>query len=170
MYYSKLDIINILKENSPIAVCDGTSISRVFFFENCFLSWLTFNGLIAKVEDNLYKREDFNLSKYKTIAFNTQGEKSTQSSFEKVAKSLSRENLKVIVVGSDKAYFRIKDMAKILKVKLIGFDYYIPMKQYARMLEAVREADTNVSVTMDDVWEEDDDLELMFFDPEKKWD
>jgi hypothetical protein len=172
MDYTQTEALQLLVENSPIAICDGFRIGNVLFFENCFRSWLTSQGIggRATVEDNLYEREDFDLSSYKTIVFNSQGDKSTQSSFEKIVKSFSKDNLKLVIIGSDKSYFRVKDMADKLGIQLIGFDHSIPMGIYTKMLESVQRAQIKVTVTLNDVWEMDEeDLPGLFFNPKLKF-
>lgn len=166
--YSEKEIVELLQINGPIGVCDGMRISSLPYFERLFISWLKFNGLSCGVEGNLYERTGYDLSLYKTIAFNTQGEAKQAGAFDKIIGSFSKENLKVVVVGNEKAYFKVKDLAGKLGIKLIGFDYYIPMIAYSKMQTVFTETGTQPPPNLlDDIWE--NDFEGLLFDPGKKF-
>lgn len=164
MDYTQAEVVKLLIKNDPIVVCDGSSISP--FFEKHFLSWLKFQGIPASIEDKLYEREDFDLSSYKTIAFNTQGDEKLKEPFEKIIKSFSKENLKVVIIGNEKSYFKVKDLAEKLGIILIGFDYYVPMIMHNKMRDAI--SGLGIKVNLSEVWEVDD-LPGLFYDPKQKF-
>lgn len=165
MYYSQPEVAKLLRENGQIAICDGTEIPRLLFFGQLFLSWLKFNGLTASVEDKLYERENFDLSKYRAIAFSTNGEENRRKSFEKIIKSFSPANLKVIVVGNKVSYLRIKDLTEKLGIKVVVFDYYKPMIFFSKMK---RDVGNMVPTSLNEMWAMDV-LPEMFFNPKEKW-
>lgn len=165
MYYSQSEVAKLLKENGPITICDGTEMPHLPFFGQLFLSWLKFNGLTTSIEDKLYERENFDLSKYKVIAFSTNGEENRRKSFEKIIKSFSPANLKVIVIGNEVSYLRIKDLTEKLGIKVVVFDYYKPMIFYSKMK---RDVGDMVEISLNEMWAMDV-LPEMFFDPKEKW-
>lgn len=163
MSYNSSAVVELLKENMPIAVCNGTRIGPHFIgFENWLISWLESNLIPCTKEDNLYNRESFDLSKYKTIAFNTQGEERLAAAFEKIVNSFSKENLRVIIVANSISYLKVRDLAGKLGIKVIYFDYSIPKETYSDM-KALCEG---VPVNEKEVWE-DAIMPDLFFDPQE---
>lgn len=167
MEYTEPVIIQLLKENLPIAICNGTETGRLPYFENCFASWLKQNNLPYALEENLYQKASFDLSQYKTIAFSTQGEEKLRTAFENIIKSFSKENLKVVIVGNQTSYLRVKDLANKLGIQLIYFDYYVPMMKLNEMNQVAKKLDPPFRVDLDDVW--DTDIADFFFDPKATW-
>ncbi|HTH92886.1 MAG TPA: hypothetical protein VL576_00165 [Candidatus Paceibacterota bacterium] len=100
----------------PVAICNGGHMEQFelameFIFES--------DGVPFTHEDNLYHRDDYDLSKYKTIVFDTKT--SINSQTQKIF-SFDKSNLELVIVG-EPAFFKIKDMIKELKIDCLVFRY-----------------------------------------------
>ncbi len=100
----------------PVAICNGTHMEQFelameFIFES--------DGVPFKHEENLYSRNDYDLSKYKTIAFSTRTSINAQT--QKIF-SFDKSNLELVIVD-DVTFFKIKDMLKELNIKCLVFHF-----------------------------------------------
>ena len=160
-----IDVINLLKENCPIAICDGMQLQRDSFFELYAGSWLRRNELEFKLEDSLYYRSDYDLSKYKTIFFESSGMMiGGDEKFAKILGSFSKENLKVIVVGSEYAYRKIESLAKKLKIKVIFFEK-MPAEMWVFQAREEAEKKQSEYPLIDNCWS--NIIGDLFLDPDK---
>lgn len=163
-------VAELLQANTPIAICDGHPISVESTFELYVASFLQANNIVDfKMEGSLYTREKYDLSKYKTIIFDTQGETGDTEKFQKIVGSFSKEKLKLIIVGSDTAYFKVKEMAEKLGITIIYLNVWDAFGEH----EQKREDWRNDPAAIDDCPEIKDIWKIMkedvFWDPKEKF-
>jgi hypothetical protein len=100
----------------PVAICNGGhkeqfELAMEFVFES--------DGVPFTHEEKLYSREDYNLSKYKTIVFNT---KTTINHQTQKVFSFDKSNLELVIVDYA-TFFKIKDLIEELKVDCLIFRF-----------------------------------------------
>ncbi len=158
------DVIQLLRANSPITICNGKPLQMDDFFEPLLMSWLATHKISFEIEDNLYHRSDYNLSKYRTICF-SRTEGASNDNFEELKKSFPKENLKLVIVGSILAYEEVKILAEKLHIDLLQFEgehvwgwFYEARDKWknSRTLKKIPE--------LGDYWKKNPKEEL-FFDP-----
>ena len=147
------DAIELFKSNSPIGICDGGPVNENSLFHICAASFLSSHGIKNTIEDNLYTKDTSHLSQYSTIFFETLGYRSRDDDFKKIVSSFSKENLRMVVVGSKEAYTKIENIAKALNINVLYFDYVYPFGSFQSQRENWNNTDNINSVPdLNKIW------------------
>ncbi len=98
----------------PVAICNGGHMEQ---FEHSMDFIFQSDCVPFTHEENLYSRDDYDLSKYKTIVFSTKTSINAQT--QKIF-SFDKSNLELVIVDYV-TYFKIKDMIKDLNIDCLIF-------------------------------------------------
>ncbi len=167
-FYSNKEMKDIFHANLPVAICDGGIIKMGSYFEIYMFSWFQSHGIEFEREEELYYRNDMNLSKYKTIVFDTQGGSSPgKNEIEDIMSSFSKDNLKLLVIGGEEAYRKVKTLAENLDIVVIVADIWNAWAEIEQLKEDFRNDITDQPPNIHDIWKKD--FPEMFFDPKERW-
>jgi hypothetical protein len=114
-----LDIEDIKQKlYHPIAICDGGTPTHI---EEHLLQLFALSDIPYTPEFNLYSRNDFDLSKYGTIAFGTNDTVPYLNEEMQRLFSFDKQNLKTLIVLNQNAFRKVEQLVKTLDIECIGF-------------------------------------------------
>lgn len=99
----------------PVAICNGGLMEQ---FEHAMGFVFESDGISFTHEEDLYSRDDYDLSVYKTIAFSTKTSINAQT--QKIF-SFDKSSLELVIVDHV-TYFKVKEMIKSLNIDCLIFN------------------------------------------------